>query len=206
MSTRQHWEHVYQTKSPVETSWYQPHLDVSLEWILRAAPDRSSSIIDVGGGESTLVDDLLAKGYLALTVLDVSEAALGKSQRRLGNAARNVTWVPGDLADVVLPARAFDLWHDRAAFHFFTDPERRAAYVQKLVASLRDAGHVVMATFGPEGPQKCSGLHTVRFNADSLQREFGPEFGLVRSALVDHQTPFGTTQQFLYCQFTYSAQ
>ena len=205
MSTQTHWDHVYQAKTPVETSWYEPHLDVSLEWILRAAPDRSSSIIDVGAGESTLVDDLLAEGYQALTVLDLSEAALARSQRRLGEAARNVAWIRGDVTEMPLPARTFDLWHDRAAFHFFTEPEKRAAYVQKLAASLRHGGQVVMATFGPEGPQKCSGLHTMRYNADSLQWELAPKFRLVRHAVIAHQTPFGTTQQFLYCQFTFPA-
>lgn len=201
MSTQSHWDHVYETKTPAETSWYQPHLQMSLQWILEAAPDRCASIIDAGGGESTLVDDLLARGYQSLTVLDVSEAALAKSRQRLDDAARRVTWISGEVTEVVLPARAFDLWHDRAVFHFLTDLQKRAAYVRNLAHSLRDGGQVVMATFGPEGPQKCSGLATMRYDANSLSQELGPEFGVVRHVVVDHQTPFGTIQQFLYCHF-----
>lgn len=178
---------------------------MSLEWILAAAPDRSASVIDIGGGESTLADDLLAQGYQALTVVDVSKVALGKAQKRLGNAASNVAWIAGDVTEAALPARAFDLWHDRAVFHFFTQPEKRAAYVQKLSASLKDGGQVVMATFGPEGPQKCSGLPTMRYDAESLLQELGREFRLARDALENHQTPFGTQQQFLFCQFAFRA-
>ena len=205
MSTHSHWEQIYQTKSPQETSWYEPHLETSLEWIAQAAPDWGASIIDVGGGESTLVDDLLAIGYCAITVLDVSEEALAKSQRRLGNAARHVMWIAGDVTEVALSARAYDLWHDRAVFHFFTQPEQRTAYVRKLAASLKEGGQVIMATFGPEGPQKCSGLATRRYDADSLLQEFGPQFRLIRHEVKDHRTPFGTTQQFLYCRFAFCA-
>ncbi|MGH7907747.1 MAG: class I SAM-dependent methyltransferase [Candidatus Binataceae bacterium] len=206
MSAQAHWNRLYQTKGPAETSWYEPHLEISLEWIIEAAPDRNASVIDVGGGESTLVDDLLAQGYRALTVLDLSETALENAQRRLGDAARNIAWIPGDAARMALPPHAFDLWHDRAVFHFFTDPEERAAYMRRLSASLRHGGQVMMATFGPDGPEKCSGLPTMRYSADSLSRELGPEFRLVRQALVDHRTPFGTAQQFLYCQFDFRAE
>lgn len=205
MTVHSHWEHIYQTKPPLETSWYAPHLQVSLEWILRAAPDRSASIVDVGGGESTLVDDLIAQGYRALTVLDLSQAALEKSQRRLGDAAQHVTWVAGDVTEVALPARAYDLWHDRALFHFFTEVPQRTAYVRKMAASLKDGGQVIMAAFGPQGPQKCSGLPTRRYDPESLQRELGPQFRIVHHIVVDHQTPFATAQQFLYCQFAFSA-
>lgn len=206
MSTQSHWDRIYQTKSPQETSWYEPHLQISLEWILEAAPDRSAAIIDVGGGESTLVDDLLAHGYRAPTVLDISEAALGKSQHRLGDAARNVTWIAGNVNEVALPAGAYELWHDRAVFHFFTETEQRATYARQLAGSLKDGGQVVIATFGPEGPQKCSGLATRRYGAELLRRELGPEFRIVRHAVVDHQTPFGTAQQFLYCQLAFHPQ
>lgn len=206
MSTQAHWDRIYQSKTPVETSWYEPHLETSLEWIMKAAPDRNASIVDAGGGESTLADDLLAQGYRALTVLDVSEAALANAQRRLGDAARNIAWIPGDATQVALPPHAFDLWHDRAVFHFFTEPEKRVDYVRTLSTSLKERGQVVMATFGPEGPQRCSGLPTMRYGAEALQRELGPEFRLLRHAQVDHQTPFGTTQQFLYCQFAFRAE
>jgi SAM-dependent methyltransferase len=201
MSTPSHWDRIYQTKSPLETSWYEPHLEISLEWMVAAVPDRAASIIDVGGGESTLVDDLLAQGYRALSVLDVSQAALAKSQRRLGDAAQRVHWIAGDVTEVALPARAYDLWHDRAVFHFLTEPEQRAAYARRLAQSLRPGGQAIVATFGPEGPRKCSGLDTQRYDAEALRQELGSEFRLVRHAVVDHQTPFGTTQQFLYCHF-----
>jgi SAM-dependent methyltransferase len=205
MGTQSHWEHIYQTKTPLETSWYAPHLQISLAWLLQAAPDRSASIIDVGGGESTLVDDLISAGYRALTVLDLSQAALQKSQRRLGDAARHVTWIAGDVTDLALPAHVNDLWHDRAVFHFLTQPEQRAAYARNLAASLKDGGQVIMATFGPQGPQKCSGLPTQRYDAESLQRELGPQFRILRHTTIDHQTPFGTAQQFLYCHFAFCA-
>ena len=202
MTLQDHWQHIYQTKSPVETSWFEPRLQTSLDWISEAAPDRSASIIDVGGGESTLSDDLLAMHYRSLTVLDIAEAAITKSRNRLGAAAEKINWLVGNVIEVALPPRAYDVWHDRAVFHFLTEPDQRLAYVRQLSSSLKTGGHVVIATFGPQGPEKCSGLVTMRYNADSLQRELGQDFRLVRSSVVEHHTPFGTAQQFLYCQFT----
>lgn len=204
MDSQTHWDHVYQTKSAGQTSWYQPHLHASLEWIAAAAPDRSASIIDVGAGESTLADDLLALGYRNLTVLDLSEAAITKSQHRLGSAASQITWLTADITTAALPAHTYDLWHDRAVFHFLTDPAQRRAYARQLASSLRPAAHAVIATFGPDGPQKCSGLPTRRYNADSLLHALGPDFRIAKSSLLDHHTPFGTTQQFLYCDFILS--
>ncbi len=201
MGMQSHWERIYQTKSPEQTSWYQPHLQTSLDWITDAAPDRSAAIIDVGGGQSTLVDDLLTLQYLALTVLDVSEAAIGNSQHRLGPAAKNIRWLTGDVTKVSLPPRAYDVWHDRAVFHFLAQLEQRSAYVRQLASSLKVGGHVVIATFGPDGPETCSGLATLRYDAQSLQRELGQNFRMVKSSAVEHQTPFGTAQQFLYCHF-----
>jgi SAM-dependent methyltransferase len=203
MNTRDHWNRIYQAKSPIETSWYEPHLETSLNWILEAVPDRTASIIDVGAGESTLVDDLLEKQYCSLTVLDVSEAAIRKSQSRLGLTANKVHWLVGDLTKVALPVRAYHLWHDRAVFHFLTEPTQRLAYVRQLASALEIGGQVLMATFGPQGPLKCSGLNTCHYSAESLQRELGQEFRMVRHSLVDHETPSGTRQQFLYCQFTF---
>ncbi len=204
MDTQAHWEQIYGTKSPDETSWYEAHLQISLDWISDAAKDYSASIIDVGGGESTLVDDLLARGYGALTVLDVASAAIRKSQERLGLAGKSVNWVMGDVTTVVLPVSTYDIWHDRAVFHFLTEPEQRLAYIRQIVSALKVGGQVVMATFGPLGPQKCSGLDTKRYDAESLSHEMGPQFPLLRSSIVIHQTPKGTTQQFLYCQFSFN--
>jgi 2-polyprenyl-3-methyl-5-hydroxy-6-metoxy-1,4-benzoquinol methylase len=201
MGSQTHWENVYRTKSPEQTSWYQPHLQTSLEWISQAAPGRSASIIDVGGGESTLAADLVALGYRNITVLDLSESAIEKSQNRLGDAAQQIKWLVTDVTEAALPPRSYDLWHDRALFHFLTGPGQRRAYVRRLVSSLRPKGHAVIATFGHDGPQKCSGLATNRYDAQSLLRELGPDFQLARSSLVDHQTPSGATQKFLYCHF-----
>jgi 2-polyprenyl-3-methyl-5-hydroxy-6-metoxy-1,4-benzoquinol methylase len=201
MSLQSHWEHVYLTKSAEQTSWYQPHLQTSLDWISAAAPRRSASIIDVGGGESTLAEDLLALGYRDITVLDFAEAAISKSQHRMGTAAEQITWFAGDVIQTALPPNTYDIWHDRAVFHFLAEPDRRRAYVRKLVSSLKPSSHAVIATFGPRGPEECSGLPTQRYNAESLHHELGPDFQISRSSLIDHHTPFGTTQQFLYCDF-----
>ena len=202
MSTQSHWERIYQTKSPQETSWFQPHLEISLDWIAESVPDRSASIIDVGGGQSTLVDDLLAMQYSSLTALDVAAAAIEKSRQRLGPAAGSINWIAGDVLEASLPPHTYDLWHDRAVFHFLTEPQQRQSYVRQLVSSLKTGGHVIIATFGPQGPEKCSGLTTKRYDAESLHKEFGPAFRLVKSSVVEHHTPFATTQQFLYCHFT----
>jgi 2-polyprenyl-3-methyl-5-hydroxy-6-metoxy-1,4-benzoquinol methylase len=200
MDTRTHWEEVYGSKSAEETSWYEPHLEVSLAWISDAG-STSASIIDVGGGESTLVDDLLAKGYRALTVLDLSSTAIHKAQMRLGPESLPINWLVGDVTTYGLPSRVYNVWHDRAVFHFLTSPEQRGAYVRQLASALKAGGTAVMATFGPDGPQKCSGLHTVRYDHVSLQEELGPPFRLLRHSIVEHRTPWGTTQQFLYAMF-----
>jgi 2-polyprenyl-3-methyl-5-hydroxy-6-metoxy-1,4-benzoquinol methylase len=201
MSSQSHWEQVYQTKSPEQTSWYEPHLQTSLDWISAAAPHRSASIIDIGGGESTLAEDLLALGYRDVTVLDLAETAILKSQHRTKTAAKQIRWLVADVTEASLPPNTYDIWHDRAVFHFLAEPDQRRAYVRQLVSSLKPSGHAVIATFGPHGPERCSGLPTQRYNAKSLQRELGPDFQISRSSLIDHHTPFGTTQQFLYCDF-----
>ena len=199
MDTRTHWERIYTTKAPEQVSWYRPHLDTSLVLIERAAAAHSASVIDVGGGESTLVDDLLAQGYQDLTVLDVSQTAIDVTKERLGVAAESVCWLVGDITDVQLAPNAYDVWHDRAVFHFLTAPEQRAAYVRQVAGAVRPGGHVIVSTFGPEGPTRCSGLNVVRYDEESLHREFGVRFRLEESSKEVHQTPFGTTQQFLYC-------
>jgi ubiquinone/menaquinone biosynthesis C-methylase UbiE len=180
-------------------SWYRPHLERSIELIQRVAPDFSASIIDVGGGESTLVDDLLARGYRNVSVLDISPTAIEVARKRVGELARHVTWLVADVTHALLPSHHHDLWHDRAVFHFLTTQEERTAYVQRVAGSMKLGGHVIVATFGPQGPIKCSGLDVVRYDAQSLHAEFGGHFRLLESATELHQTPFGTTQQFLYC-------
>ena len=198
---QQHWETVYRTKAPDAVSWYRPHLDTSLALIERAAPDRNTAVLDVGGGASTLVDDLLARGYRDLSVLDISAAALNVARERLGEAADKVTWLAADLLDAPLPQARYDLWHDRAVFHFLTEAEQRAHYLRQLARALKPGGHAVLATFGPQGPLKCSGLDTVRYDAWELARVLGDGFTLLDSTLELHATPFGTTQPFLYALF-----
>lgn len=198
MDARRHWETVYGTKAPDQVSWFRPHLDASLALILRAAPDRAASIIDVGGGSSTLADDLLARGYSNITVLDISKAALDQASKRVGIDSP-IVWLREDVTCAELPARAYDVWHDRAVFHFLIDPQEREAYVRRAASAVKSGGHVIVGTFGPGGPTRCSGLDVVRYDADSLHSEFGARFRLVESSTELHRTPFGTTQQFLYC-------
>ena len=199
MDARSHWESVYSTKAPNAVSWYRLHLETSLEIIQRVAPTRSTAIIDVGGGESTLVDDLLARGYQNLSVLDVSSAAIDFTKRRLGRTADSVEWIVGDITTAELHTNAFDVWHDRAVFHFLTAPEQRVAYVRQVARAVKSGGYILVSTFGPEGPMKCSGLEVMRYDAESLHAEFGVRFRLLESCKELHETPFGTTQQFLYC-------
>ena len=199
MDAKTHWEKVYATKAPESVSWYRAHLETSLALIERAAVARSSPIIDIGGGESTLVDDLLLRGYKNLTVLDVSRTAIEVTKKRLGSAAQQVRLLVGDIFEIKLEPHAYDLWHDRAVFHFLTTAERRLAYVRQVTSAVRPGGHVIVSTFGPEGPTKCSGLAVMRYDAESLHGEFGERFRLVQSSKELHQTPIGTAQQFLYC-------
>lgn len=199
MDSKMHWEKVYSTKAPNEVSWYQPHLETSLALISRAAGANSASIIDVGGGESTLVDDLLARGHQTITILDISQTAIDVTKERLKELADRVQWIVGDVTRLKLPQGTYDVWHDRAVFHFLTGTEERQAYVRQVAHAVRPGGHVIVSTFGPEGPTKCSGLDVARYDADSLHKQFGVRFRLVDSTKEIHQTPFGTTQQFLYC-------
>lgn len=199
MTTKAHWENVYQSRAVDEVSWYRPHLDVSLGLIEGAAPDRGSAIVDVGGGEATLVDDLVARGYGDVTVLDISQAAIDVAMARLGPAAASVHWITGDITDVDLEVARYDLWHDRAVFHFLTRADDRAAYVRQVARAVKPGGHVIVATFGPEGPEKCSGMDVVRYDAGSLHEEFGAKFRLLDSVTELHETPWGTPQQFMYC-------
>lgn len=199
MDAGSHWEKVYRTKAPDAVSWYRPHLDRSLTLIESASPARAASIIDVGGGESTLVDDLLARGYYNLTILDVSQTALDVTRARLGEAGERVHWIRADVTETHLAAQSFDVWHDRAVFHFLMAAEQRMAYVQAASRAVRHGGHVIVSTFGPKGPTKCSGLDVARYDTGSLHGEFGEPFKLIESSKELHETPFGTTQQFLYC-------
>ena len=199
MDVREHGERIYSTKEPDAVSWYLQHLDLLLKLIERAAGGPSTSIIDVGGGESTLVDDLLERGYRDVTVLDISSTAIEVNKTRLGAAAKLVHWIVSDLTHASLAREAYDVWHDRAVFQFLTEQEQRIAYVQQVERAVRPGGHVIVSTFGPEGPVKCSGLDVIRYDAERLDEQFGKRFSLLDSVTELHHTPFGTTQQFLYC-------
>lgn len=199
MEPKAHWEQVYRSKAPDQVSWYAPHLETSLKLIERAAVDKRSAVIDVGGGEATLVDDLLADGYERVSVLDLSQTAIDVARQRLGGKADQVGWYCADVITATLPQQYFDVWHDRAVFHFLTDETERARYVQQVMRSVKRGGNVIISTFGPEGPQKCSGLDVMRYSADTLHNEFGRDFLLIESSTETHLTPWGATQQFLYC-------
>ena len=199
MDRKAHWENVYVTKPAGEVSWHQTHAQVSLELIESAAPARTSAIIDVGGGASVLVDDLRAAGYARLTVLDISRAALDQAQSRLGPRAAGVTWLEADVLDAALPAAAFDVWHDRAVFHFLTGAADRRRYVDQVKRALRPGGAIVIGTFAEDGPKKCSGLDVARYSAEALHAELGPGFVLVNSRRHEHVTPWGAPQAFTFC-------
>jgi 2-polyprenyl-3-methyl-5-hydroxy-6-metoxy-1,4-benzoquinol methylase len=198
MDTQNHWNKIYTDKAPTAVSWYRPHLETSLSLIERIA-SKESVIIDVGGGESTLVDDLLSRGFSNITVLDVSQTAIEMNKKRLGDKSDHVNWLVADITKAELPHSAYDVWHDRAVFHFLTHQSDRAAYVRQVANAVKVGGHVIVSTFGLEGPTKCSGLDVVRYDAESLHSEFGVHFRLLESSKELHQTPFGTVQQFLYC-------
>lgn len=199
MDRQTHWDTIYTQKAADQVSWYRPHLEVSLPLIEQASAGPFTSIIDVGSGESTLVDDLLARGYSNLTVLDVSEAAIASCRKRLGEASERVCWVVADITNAELEPSTYDVWHDRAVFHFLTAPADRRAYVRQVVRSVKRGGHVMVSAFALERPASCSGLDVVRYDAESMHAEFGANFRLVSSSRQLHEMPFWATQQFLYC-------
>lgn len=204
VSRSTHWENVYRTRGEREVSWFQEMPAVSLALITAAAPTRDNAVVDVGGGASRLVDALLEEGYGDVTVLDVSEAALAAAKMRLASAASRVTWIVSDVT-AWKPARRFNLWHDRAAFHFLTDAADRRAYVACLTAALRAGGHAIIATFALDGPERCSGLPVVRYDAASLGQALGDSFELVETRRHDHQTPMGSVQHFQFSVFRRTA-
>ncbi len=198
--TRAHWEGVYGRRALTEVSWYEPHPVKSLELIRETGVSREAPLLDVGGGASFLVDSLLSEGFSNLTVLDISALVLGRVRDRLGEQGARVTLVQADASEFQ-PDRRYALWHDRAVFHFLVAAEDRARYLETLRTALLPGGHVVMATFGPQGPERCSGLPVQRYDAKSLSETLGSDYQLVRSFLEDHRTPGGVLQQFLYTRY-----
>ena len=199
-SSKAHWENVYTTKGENEVSWFQESPAPSLELMDLAQLTPKSAIVDIGGGASRLVDSLIARGFQNVTVLDLSESALGAAKARLGDQADNVQWVVADVTTWE-PPQTYDLWHDRAAFHFLTDDAARSAYVDRLRRALKPTGRVIIGTFARNGPERCSGLPVTRHDAVSLAATLGPEFELIDTRPHQHVTPWGATQQFQFSTF-----
>jgi SAM-dependent methyltransferase len=201
MDQKKHWEQVYSTKPIEKLGWHKPHLQPSLTWIKELNLAADAPIIDVGGGASTLVDDLLNAGYRSITVLDISEKALSSVRGRLANKAELVTWLNGDVTSVDLPSHHYALWHDRAVFHFLTESDQQRKYHDNLLQALQPGGHLIIGTFAPEAPPKCSGLPVQRYSHEQLHDALGEEFELMSHHKERHITPGGVEQMYLYCHF-----
>src|SRR5215510_3039570 len=199
MSSKEHWDQIYTSKGTKDVSWFRPHLERSIVFLEAANLGHDAAIIDVGGGASTLVDDLLERRYKNLTVLDLSQTALDAARARLAERASRVRWICAHVTDAQLDVAAYDFWHDRAVFHFLRDHLARERYVATVRRSVKPGGHIVVATFGLHGPEKCSGLEVMRYSPEALHAEFGPEFARQASTTENHLTPWGTEQEFIYC-------
>lgn len=199
-SRRDHWENVYTSKGENQVSWFQETPALSLELLRLAGAEPGSGIIDVGGGASRLVDALVSQGFEDVTVLDLSAAALASAQARMGDTATRVTWIAADVT-AWEPLRSYDVWHDRAAFHFLTEPGDQAAYVARLRRALRPGGHAIIGTFAPDGPERCSGLLVSRYDQSSLATTLGTGFEVIDTRRHEHVTPWGATQKFQFTTF-----
>ena len=200
LNRQAHWQRVYKEKGENQVSWFQERPTISLELIEAAGLDRSSAIIEIGGGASRLVDVLGERGYRDLTVLDVSESAVSIAKMRLGERAAMVKWIVADVTQWQ-PTRSYDLWHDRAAFHFLTDESDRTAYIDRLTKAVRPGGYAIIGTFALDGPERCSGLPVVRYDATQLSATLTPAFALVDMRRDDHKTPWGAIQHFQFSVF-----
>lgn len=198
MNPKQHWEKIYTERRPDAVSWFQREARMSMELVRRVAPDSRASIVDVGGGASTLVDGLLLAGYRNIAVLDISSVALARARERLGAEASRVMWLEANVLDAVFPEAGVDVWHDRAVFHFLSDQADRSRYVEQVRRALRPGGYVVIATFAEDGPDRCSGLPVTRYSPKTLCTQLGDDFALVDSDHEDHVTPAGVHQSFQY--------
>jgi SAM-dependent methyltransferase len=198
---RDYWDQVYRTKAVDAVSWFQPHASRSIELIRAAGLPAAAALIDVGSGASRLIDDLIDLGLTNITALDLSASALDATRLRLGQRAASVQWIEADITTVVLPDRAYDLWHDRAAFHFLTDAAQRQAYVAAAERAIRPRGHLIVATFADDGPTRCSGLPVMRYSADALNDTFSARFSRVACIHESHVTPSGAEQRFVYCHW-----
>ncbi len=202
MAVKDHWEQVYSTRMAEKLGWYRPRLDLSLAWIDEIGLDVGDPIIDVGGGTSTLIDNLIDKGFESITVLDISENALKTSRKRLGRQSRDIMWLDADVTSHRLPKNQFMLWHDRAMFHFLTAEEDRLTYRANLLRALRPGGHAIIGTFAPEAPPRCSGLPVKRYNPDHLRAELGNELVFIKEEKMLHITPGGIEQWYQFSLFS----
>jgi SAM-dependent methyltransferase len=200
-SRQAHWEKVYTSKRESELSWFQENPAPSLDLILKATATTASAVIDVGGGASRLVDALIENGFRAVTVLDLSDAALTAAKARLGSRADQVQWVVADVTEWEPRSTAYDVWHDRAAFHFLTEERDRTAYVARLIKAVKPGGHAIIGAFAPDGPERCSGLPVARYDAQSLHRVVGDAFELIETLRHEHRTPWGSEQHFQFTLF-----
>jgi SAM-dependent methyltransferase len=201
MNEKEHWQQVYSTRLADQHGWYTPHLKISLGYIADLKLSPGDPIIDIGGGASTLVDDLLDAGHKEISVLDLSEQALSSVKQRLGDRADQVSWLQGDVTEVELPSDHFALWHDRAVFHFLIEADQQRKYRDKLLSSLRVGGYLVIGTFDLDAPPRCSGLPVERYSVELLSTMFGAEFNLEHHQKQVHRTPSGMEQAYLYCLF-----
>ncbi len=197
---KKHWENIYQTKQPDEVSWFQPTPETSLSFFEQFNIPKRSKIIDVGGGDSLLVDNLLNRGYEDITVLDISESSLDRAKSRLGNRAAAVKWIVADAATFT-PTEIYDFWHDRAAFHFLTREDEIEAYINTVQKSIKPSGILVIGTFSEQGPKKCSGIEIKQYSEASMTDRLKNFFEKIECISVEHKTPFDTIQQFVFCTF-----
>lgn len=201
MSDKYHWQNVYQMKRLDQLSWFQPHLKTSCEMILKSGLNENAEIIDVGGGAATLAEDLLSHGYKHISVLDISQEALSIAKNRFEMRAKEIIWIEGDITTMDLPKNRYDLWHDRALFHFFIRDDDRHEYISRITNALKPGGQAIIATFGTQGPTRCSGLDVSRYTPGTLLSAMGRNFSLVESLKEEHETPEGMVQSFIYCRF-----
>lgn len=200
MGSAEHWKHVYERREPNQVSWFEASPATSLRWIERTGVAADAAILDAGGGASALAGELARRGYTDITVAEISPGAVERARAALGETAERITWIEADLRTHAF-ARRYDLWHDRAVFHFMVEAADRDAYMGTMAAAVRPGGHLVLATFGPDGPTECSGLPVRRYGADALAALLADRFLLIDSELTEHRTPSGSTQQFTFALF-----
>jgi ubiquinone/menaquinone biosynthesis C-methylase UbiE len=197
---KKHWENIYQTKELSEVSWFQPTPETSLTFFKQFNVPATAKVIDVGGGDSFLVDHLLDAGYQDISVLDISEAAINKAKQRLGDRAANVKWIVADAASFK-PTEQYDFWHDRAAFHFLVSEEDISNYIATAEKNIKPAGILVIGTFSEQGPKKCSGIEIKQYSETTMTQRLEKLFEKIKCITVDHNTPFNTVQNFVFCSF-----